>query len=336
MTPFFLRKFVLLIIVLLLAACSKPRTLLPPNPITQTAFQSASPINSATSTSLSASTTIVTSTPVLASPTLTPTLMQSETPKPSATEPSPTYTPLPVPELSAQEIKKFIVQLIKGNAGCTLPCWWGITPGKTSWYDAYNFLKPMSTKFHSLSYDNQPGEWINEFYFDVPEYIDQHREVFQTYITHSSTIDMIITDTASVQSYNLKDLLIAFGVPSQVWLYTISEPREGYLPFELLVLFEEQGIMAKYDGFAGYQNGSVRICPGLVNPELSLWPPDSDITFDLIIKMFWVDQFWFNNYFRPIDKAAGMSVEQFHNEFTGPDAQDCFTTPSEVWIPPLH
>jgi hypothetical protein len=277
------------------------------------------------------STSTVTSTPITFTPTLTPTAIPSETPQPTATKFSPIYTPLPVPELSPQEIKPFIVQLIKDNTGCKLPCWWGITPGKTSWYDAYDYLKPLTSKITSSPSRYQPGKWINEIRFDVPTYIDRKGEIIQTFLTHDSTIDMIITDASPIQNYKLKDLLASFGIPSQVWLYTISEPREGILPYELLVFFEDQGIMAKYQGFARHQDSSVNICPDQTNPELWLWYPSGGVTFDLIERMISGDAFYFNYYFLPLNKATNVSLEEFHERFAGPTAEDCFTTPSEIW-----
>jgi hypothetical protein len=44
------------------------------------------------------------------------------------------------PTLPAEEMDETIQALIATNGGCFLPCWWGITPGVTSWDDANHFL----------------------------------------------------------------------------------------------------------------------------------------------------------------------------------------------------
>jgi hypothetical protein len=45
--------------------------------------------------------------------------------------PTPTWTPLPaVPPATADAI---VEDLLKNNAGCRLPCWWGVVPGETQW-----------------------------------------------------------------------------------------------------------------------------------------------------------------------------------------------------------
>ena len=90
---------------------------------------------------------------------LTPTLLKSNTPEPIPTSsktpfvtpttqmimPSPTaisiiptttlLTPTYAPTMTELEKTSAILKLLRENAGCNLPCWWGFVPGITHWKD---------------------------------------------------------------------------------------------------------------------------------------------------------------------------------------------------------
>jgi len=105
-------------------------------PVIQKPFQEGRPgVETQTSTPLPAS---ATPTPSL-TPTLTPTPTSTSTPTPTAT---PTLTPLPT--LPLQDAKNLVQELFETNRGCLLPCWWGITPGQTTWGEARQFLEQFA------------------------------------------------------------------------------------------------------------------------------------------------------------------------------------------------
>ncbi len=54
-------------------------------------------------------------------------------------------TDTPVSTFSPTEASARLQDLLKTNAGCRLPCWWGITPGKTTWDEAEEYLKTFTT-----------------------------------------------------------------------------------------------------------------------------------------------------------------------------------------------
>ena len=83
-------------------------------------------------------TDVVTPTKVIPSTTPIPTCTSTVLPTSTATSsPSPTPTLIPTetpwPALRGEEAQHRAEELIRNNANCTLPCWWGIVPGKTSW-----------------------------------------------------------------------------------------------------------------------------------------------------------------------------------------------------------
>jgi hypothetical protein len=96
--------------------------------------------------------------------TLTPTIRSTNTLEPTEiiTPLFPTWTPLPT--LNAENVKQLLADLLGNNAGCRLPCFWGITPGKTTWQEASTFLE----SFTMLLGINNTTKGLSYAYFQVP------------------------------------------------------------------------------------------------------------------------------------------------------------------------
>ena len=47
------------------------------------------------------------------------------------------------PTISSTNVEgqKLVQELLENNGGCKLPCWWGFTPGKTTWVEARQILE---------------------------------------------------------------------------------------------------------------------------------------------------------------------------------------------------
>ena len=81
-----------------------------------------------------------------------PTITRTSIPTLTATftptlQPTTTYTPTltSLPTLQANEAIKKAKELLETNNRCTLPCFWGITPGITTWDYTNSFLQTFST-----------------------------------------------------------------------------------------------------------------------------------------------------------------------------------------------
>jgi len=62
----------------------------------------------------------------------------TQTPLPP--RPSKALTPTSVPTLADSEEQELVLNLLQDNGGCQLPCWWGFTPGETTWHTAQEFF----------------------------------------------------------------------------------------------------------------------------------------------------------------------------------------------------
>jgi hypothetical protein len=139
--------------------------------------------------------------------------------------------------------------LLKNNAGYRLPCWWGITPGKTTWKKAQNFLMPITYDFIFIEspegFTKLPisNTFIASFQFPAP------KDVYPYYPVYNFTVDngditTISTDTIGDNpSYNLLNVLNIYGQPEEVYIRTYQNPYEDRLPFEIVLFYPTQGIM---------------------------------------------------------------------------------------------
>jgi hypothetical protein len=192
--------------------------------------------------------------------------------------PFPTFTPspnpIPFPTLTAQEKIDQVVKLKKDNGGCTFPCWWGITPGVTTWEEAERILSPIAVK--KLAFTVESGMM---YYLEFPE------------VSQNMNVDIFVQDDGKVDvirfggKYNMVDFLRDNGNPKETWISS-----DGIVPgpslFRIAFFYPEKGIMAAYFGMSslisrdGVEYIKMCVTDFNVSGPLWLWNPDSKKQFD--------------------------------------------------------
>ena len=281
--------------------------------------------------------------PKAPSPTAVPSSMPTlevptGTPTPSLISPTRTPRPTPVPTMTAGEEQALVLELLRDNGGCRLPCWWGFTPGETPWETAQTYF---------LSVGKKIGKYHNSRFthYEVDFAISQHQvTIDQLYVVNEDEIiDKICVVASShpdhrqelvedMQRYSLSQLLADYGQPSQVLLKTFSGVPEGLPPFHLLLYYPQQGIMVRYIDDAERSGETLRLCPRQPGVTLWLWAPGQGVHIadiaDTGLGGFPKNEL---TYFRSLEEATGMSVEQFYETFVQPDAETCLETPADLW-----
>jgi len=243
--------------------------------------------------------------------------------------------PTPAPTMTADEEYTFVSEMLQNNGGCQLPCWWGFIPGETSWQTAQTFFTSRGKKiwhYRQTSYT---------VIFDIPQ-----RDIgcVQSYFVDDETIDIIsvhatlpIRDNEFVygdaqfaedwKRYMLPDILMAYGQPSQVFLGVYKAP---WMPFDLLLFYPEKGFLVRYMAPAEREGRTFRMCPHKTDITLWLWSPERDMALEYIANVggFPTGDM---SYFRSLEEATGMSIEQFYQTFSQPDNQTCLETPADLW-----
>lgn len=316
---------VMVVSLVLLNGCTTPVALTP-------TFPSVTPI---------LITDMPTSSPVPPTRTPLPTpTRKPPTPKP----PTPTVTPSPTvaPTLTADQEQALVLDLLQNNAGCQLPCWWGFTPGKTSWQTAQTFFTLLG---------KMPGEYRGPgmLNYTVDFRIPRHDvQIGQVYIIRDGLIEAIWIGASTVRNhervygdkqfakdwrrYFLPQLLTTYGQPTEVLLRTFRGVPEGsFVPFNLLLFYPQQGFLVWYYGPTELKGERIRMCPEQTEIALWLWPPDQKMTLEDIAR--WGQGFSIEEVsgYHSLEKATGLSPETFYKIFRDASNQACLETPVDMW-----
>lgn len=106
----------------------------------------------------------------------------------------------------------------------------------------------------------------------------------------------------------------------------------------MLLYYREQGILVRYYGPIENEERnvvsseeSIRMCPHRTEMELWLWFPQDALTLADIAGMnlyFTEDEL---AYYRSLEDATGMTIDEFYHLFVEPGNQYCLETPAELW-----
>jgi hypothetical protein len=248
----------------------------------------------------------------------------------STTEPivSPTLTPtIPGPQVEAN-----ILELLRTNAGCIFPCWWGIIPGLTSWNDAKLFLLNNGIGINpdaTAQFITQAGV-INDFEFYL----------------RNGNVDIVQITSESIQhdqafrqlwiNYAPEAIIAKFGQPSQVLVETASEGYDGTpkdVSFDIWLFYAQQGFLIRYSGFVN-NVATYRFCPtfdangsSIYSLRIILSYPGNKtpLTYFTQLPSPYVD--------RSLDlgQASGITVGEFYDLYQQTSKPICIETPRDIW-----
>jgi hypothetical protein len=272
----------------------------------------------------------ITTTPITLTPSITPSSTSTPTPKPTATL-TPTITPTRLPTLPRPEAEEKVMELYRTNGRCRLPCWWGITPGKTSSNDARKILGPLALgkTFHSAE---------NWEYFDVglPAPKDVYETFFQeVYISIDGIVDsIVIYETFPSPFYNtISNFLSSVGPPEEVWVSASLGLYEDMHPFRVQLFYPHRGILVSFSDNANLVGNKLESCSqGDDGGTLFIWASGADKTFE---NWRYITRWGsYNALYLPLDAATGMDVETFYETFKKPTNQVCLRTTIDIWPTP--
>jgi hypothetical protein len=227
------------------------------------------------------------------------------------------------------QAEKKIAELMKTNGGCQLPCWWGITPGQTSWIEAEQFLSSFSFVGDGVSRQvERDGLTITESIY-APIYYNGYDELSYgiNYVVEDSKISIIYVLPKATQNYTLHKLLKIYGEPSQVYVWAFTNPPGSYLPLLLAVYYSDQRMLALYDMEARKTNGYLQACPNQIAPSLSLWAIGDQWDYAKIKRAALGEDP--NDELEKLEDVTELDIDSFYQLFQDPNA--CIETPQELW-----
>ena len=298
--------------------------------------------------------------PPASTATLTRTSAPTLTPTPESTS-----APTAIPTLSVNAAHARLLDLLANNGGCRLPCLWGITPGETTYQEAQAILVPLGSisdlvaGFSPNAGSVFPVYAEGDFMLSTTVGVDT-KTLFGHQIVNSisfkadeskkmiaSNGETVFADffdskifSQRVHPYTLSQVLFDYGKPAAVFISTDGGiEREKNTPgFYILLIYPDQGLLVHYTTYRQLIDGKVRGCPANAHVELDLYPSgDADAFSKSLSKTDWasfadlepID----NPFWKSIDKATSMSLDQFYETFREP-TDKCIETPLKGWYVP--
>jgi hypothetical protein len=282
---------------------------------------------------------------------------------------TPTFTSTPqvtvsaVPALSEESARIHLLDLLKDNGGCHLPCLWGITPGKSNYQDARNILIPLNSISTAETTYLDPSPLNGVLLGTIsPLYIEgeQRLNSWVSYLYDDNNIvnnigfrvleEQVITDTNGnligkqpvfdsstfikrIEYYSLSHVLSEQGMPSSVMIE--ASGLTGYpvvaAGIDIALLYPDQGIWVNYTMPMYNQDGIKMGCPANAYIKMELYPPGNPETFySFLDKTDWGVT---KKGYKPLEEVTPMSVEQFYQIFRNP-TDKCVETPEGIWPTP--
>lgn len=279
------------------------------------------------------------------SPTVTSTLFSTSTKVPTPTvKPSP--IPTSIPTLNQAKSDDYLQKLLATNGGCTLPCFLGITPGKTMWDEASSFFSYLGKKI-PFAYP-YPKYGLQAYGYSLSTK-GQLVKIGITIYVHDNEVKLLVfafndwlKDANVVKQYSPKEILSKLGTPTQVnFGIMISPYSSDVYPYILNYNFHLGNLwfIVDYEGIAlqkgadllefcptdlrqGYQGTRIQDHPGfLVQESDELYSTDDYVNLGTGVSPSSPSLMF----------ATGIDEETFYKKMMGPGNRICFTTPLSKW-----
>jgi hypothetical protein len=323
------------VFILSLSGCSKMIPSITPSPTlitrnTQTEIIMTSPIATESVTPSPTATVLI----------VTSTAWSTAIPTPTITEELP--TPTLSPTLTLDERNNKLLELLKTNAGCELPCIWGIIPGETNWEDAYHILFPLG----------DPGFEIHRDKYKIYNYEYQNFQdgyiAILGMLVNSGIIDIVFEQPLVYydsnylgqfwEQFSLHSLLVINGPPSRIWV--VLTTGEYYLPdstfFNIWLFYDRLGLLITYYDIAIKVNSDYQVCPNQPNFNASTplqlsfltQDPSNDRSLEEAYKLFTGAPI---QGYQSLQDAAGLEINEFYDLIVQGNTGACFDTPRDIW-----
>lgn len=216
--------------------------------------------------------------PEVSTPTHTVVPIQRETSTPTV---RPTHTPMFVPTLALEKQLEFY-EFLAQNGGCELPCLWGITPGETSLYNAFQTILRFTVIQKFGTYQVQDIEPRNAYSHQIsvaaPVYLQSYIDIdskdksivrglnISTYSTGKDSY--LLLESKYFEKYSLLHVFERFGTPDAIYINPPIAPRIRDV-YSLYVFYETQKIFLKYHGIPEeVADGIYEICPNIGDGDI--------------------------------------------------------------------
>lgn len=251
--------------------------------------------------------------------------------------PSPTVKPTSRPTLSPEDAHQLLLDLFENNGGCRFPCWFGLTPGHSTYSETKEFVETFSTM---TAYRNTSSYQEYLFEFRSPPSEENDGRLWGK--LHGENPDLLtyVWYEAPLSNFPLNNILSQYGPPDEIRLsalgYYMGLSNLG--TFWIVLYYKEQGILVEYEG--NMEKAKVLdICFPYekLRPyvRILLWDPDKNYSFKEagnLMKLQIKPENSIDEDYRPINELSDLDVPSFYERYRVAENRGiCFGVPDRDW-----
>jgi hypothetical protein len=288
----------------------------------------------------------------------TPTSEPTSTATVSVTPTKELASPTLVPTLTADEAHSLVLELLSNNGDCLFPCIWGLSPGKTTSYEAGAFVVGFGSISEPHIYDTSGGTGFDlvqndmEIIFDISFY--HERSEVKMLEVHAMGLRQVGNETegANVFSDSTTDPLLQYYTPSQI-LTNYGKPTRIFVggfyddrgqlsksewKFSMVMDYAQSGFFVEFLNFGKGIKETIIGCPSQAW-ELTVWSwsPERNLTLETAVSLGAGGAGGINDlnlsWFKSIELATSMTLDEFYQKFRDPNNTSCLETPISLWKP---
>lgn len=245
------------------------------------------------------------------------------------------------PTISSTKVEAIIVDRLKNNDGCALPCWWNISPGVSTSSEMNIIFSPLAKRLtNTKNPDGTTAQWVgitDLFNYQLSLQIEvlERANIVEAMIIESHSNNDLKLFSSVWYSYSIDQIVNTYGPPSKVWIQTykdqVQPPGNPSKDYGLLVVYDLNGFALLYQGKYG---DGYSLCPtytnsGNINPSIQvvLTTKDPIISLEDLIG----ERGGIPSSLITIQEAAGISPEKFASFLLMNDDRKCFKTDPKIW-----
>jgi hypothetical protein len=239
----------------------------------------------------------------------------------------------PVPTLSSEDAKTVVRELLETNGGCRLPCWWGLTPGRTTWEEALRFLAPIAVSLAASEAPALHDHVLVAARFPVGEDLGDEAILIR-FLVSDGVIRVIWASPQRAAGYQVQSALQTYGAPANLLVRTISRPEGVEVPFFLVLEHGPDGFMIVYLQRVEASGDTIRSCyREAVRTEVFAWSPEADLRLRDVAglglsSILPEDE---AEEFREVMDIAGSDEFEWLYALSRTEGERCIRVPSAIW-----
>lgn len=289
-----------------------------------------------------------------ASDTLMPSMIaSSSTTKPYITATNPGETASPA--LETNDAYLLLKEYLKNDPPCQLPCWGGITPGKSNLSDAQNQLEDLRGISDRVYFGKANDSWSVGTLTLVLPLKNVVVGIRAGYVAPSDSETVILNGfIASLQpkqssrepvydfkeyndllsAYTMPEIFNTYGLPNSIYTRAVFYPDElGASDFFIIrLLYMDRGVFISYTMPMKAAENKFKLCPSESLIDLELTSSNVGNNYQEFFRQVGVVE-WASvdeSNHKQLEDALGLTNEEFSQAvISSPDA--CFETPIEIW-----